>query len=320
MRRKPSEPRSPLPALLLPTPTREDIKRGIAYMSASVLLFALLNVLVKWLMETYAAPQVLLFRSLFAVIPCAWLIWRSGGIAVLRTRHPFWHVSRAGVQFISMVAIFTAYGMMPLADAVAITYASPLFLTALSVPVLGEKVGVHRWGAVMLGFIGVLIMVRPGAGGSLIQLGALLALTNALIGACLSLSVRAMTVSETAVAMVSYQALFTFLLALPMQPFVWVQPTPFDFLLLASLGLGSAVGQYWWTQAFRLAPASVNAPFSYTALVWAIGFGWLIWGDVPSQGLMLGAGIVVVSGLYILYRETVRRVPRSALAAKRPVI
>jgi drug/metabolite transporter (DMT)-like permease len=304
----------------LPVPTRDDIRRGIAYMSASVLVFSLLNVVVKWLMASYSAPEVIVFRSAFSLIPCLFLILRAGGFAVLRTRHLTWHFSRAGVQVVSMIALFTAYGMMPLADAIAISYASPLFMTALSVPVLGEKVGVHRWGAVVVGFLGVLVMVHPGGEESFVELGALLVLANALIGAGLSLSVRAMTVSEQSVAMVTYQALFTVLLVLPMQPFVWVTPGWFDFLLLAGLGLGSAVGQYWWTQAFRLAPASVNAPFSYTALVWAIGFGWLVWGDMPTASLVFGAGVVMLSGFYILYRETIRRVPRTALAAKRPAL
>ena len=318
--RLPLAPELVLTARSLPIPTRDDIRRGIAFMSASVLLFALLNVVVKWLMATYSAPEVIFFRSTFSLIPCLVLIAAKGGIGVLYTKHPFWHISRAAVQVVSMIAIFTAYGMMPLANAIAISYASPLFMTALSVPVLGEKVGIHRWGAVVVGFAGVLIMVQPGAGGSLVQLGALLVLANALLGACLSLSVRAMTVSEQSVAMVTYQALFSALLALPMQPFVWVTPSWFDFMLLAGLGLGSAVAQYWWTQAFRLAPASVNAPFSYAALVWAIGFGWLIWGDMPSHALVFGAGIVVLSGFYILYRETIRRVPQSALTAKRPAV
>jgi drug/metabolite transporter (DMT)-like permease len=317
--RRLSEP-APVTARTLPVPTRDDIKRGIIYMSASVMVFALLNVVVKWLMATYSAPEVILFRSAFSLIPCLILIVNAGGLAVMRTRHVYWHASRAVLQVVSMIALFTAYRMMPLADAIAISYASPLFMTALSVPVLGEKVGVHRWGAVVVGFLGVLVMVHPGGEVGFADLGALLVLASALIGAGLSLSVRAMTVSEQSVAMVTYQALFISFLVLPMQPFVWVTPGWFDFMLLSGLGLGSAVGQYWWTQAFRLAPASVNAPFSYTALVWAIGFGWLVWGDMPTQSLVFGAGVVMLSGFYILYRETIRRAPRTALAAKRPAV
>jgi drug/metabolite transporter (DMT)-like permease len=309
-----------LTALSLPIPTRDDIRRGIVYMSASVLLFALLNGLVKWLVAKYPAAEVILFRSAFALIPCLWLIRRNGGFAVLRTRRLWWHFSRAGAQIVSMLAMFVAYGMMPLADAIAISFASPLFQTALSVPVLGEKVGVHRWGAVVLGFVGVMVMVHPGEAGEFTQLGALLVLASALIGACLSLSVRAMTASEQAVTMVVYQAIFTALLVLPVQPFVWVWPDLTDFLLLSLLGLSVAGAQYWWTQAFRLAPVSVNAALSYSSLVWSAAIGWLVWGETPTHDLLIGAAIVVLSGLYILYREAVRRVPLTSLTAKRPVV
>jgi drug/metabolite transporter (DMT)-like permease len=216
-------------------------------------------------------------------------------------------VGRALLQFASMFAIFTAYGMMPLADAVAITFSSPLFLTVLSIPLLGEEVGPYRWGAVIVGFIAILVMVHPGAG--TLQVGAFLALFNALSSASVTIAMRRMSLTESSTTLVFYQTMTTAILSLCVVPFGFIAPSWTDAAMLALVGLSSGVGQFCWTQAFRFAPAAVAAPFSYMSMVWALLFGWLFWDEIPSVVLMGGSAVVAASGLYILYRETVRRVP-----------
>lgn len=298
----------------MPVPTREEIRRGIFYMIAAVVLFAAINALVKWQIARYPLGEVVFFRCAFALLSSIVVVMAQGGLPLLRTQRLGGHVSRSVIQFVSMTCIFIAFGMMPLADAVAISFSAPLFLTVLSIPMLGEKVGPYRWGAVIVGFCGVLVMVRPGSG--TLEAGALLALANAVLGAIATIGVRRMTLTEASATLIFYQGITATILSVFMLPFGWVTPTFPDFLMLATIGLASGAGQYLWTQAFRFAPAAVAAPFNYTAMIWAMLFGYLIWGDVPTLALIAGALIVAASGLFILYRETRRLTPKpSAVAA-----
>ena len=300
----------------MPEPSREEIRRGIFYMVASVFVFASANAMVKVAEATYPATQVVFFRCAFSLIPCLVLIATHGGFKLLRTRRLPEHLGRGIMQFASTIAIFIAFHLMPLADVAAITFSSPLFVTVLSIPALGEKVGPHRWAAVLLGFVGVLIMAHPGAGS--FSYGALLALANAALGASITIAMRRMTLSESSTTLVSYQAIVTTALSLLALPFGWVTPDWPGALLLMAIGLCSGIGQFLWTQAFRFAPAAVCAPFNYTSIIWAMGFGFFIWGDVPTPLLVLGAAVVASSGLYILYRETIRQASqRPNLAAAR---
>jgi drug/metabolite transporter (DMT)-like permease len=202
---------------------------------------------------------------------------------------------------------------MPLADAVAITFASPLFLTMLSIPLLGEQVGIYRWSAVIVGFVGVLTMVQPGPG--LLHSGALFPLANALINACVTIAIRRMTLTESSTTLVFYQTLVTGVIALVLVPFFWVTPNLVDLALFSATGLLSGIAQFWWMQGCRYVPAAVAAPFSYTSMIWSLALGYLVWSDVPSAAVLAGATIVIASGLYILYRETIRRAAKPALAA-----
>jgi drug/metabolite transporter (DMT)-like permease len=298
----------------MPVPSREEIRAGILYMMGAVLVFSAINAGVKWETARYPLDEVVFLRCVFSLLPCLVLVATHGGFRLMRTRRLGEHVGRAVMQFISILGIFAAFGMMPLADAVAISFSSPLFLTMLSIPLLGERVGRHRWAAVLIGFVGVLLMVRGGGGfgGGLASTGALLALMSAAIGASVTIAVRRMTLTEASPALVTYQALFTTILSAALLPFAWKTPAWGDLLIMAGIGLCSGIGQFWWTQAFRFAPAAVAAPFSYLAMVWSLLLGYLVWGDVPTAGLIAGALVVAASGLYILYRETVRRAPSSA--------
>jgi drug/metabolite transporter (DMT)-like permease len=295
----------------MPTPSPEEVRRGIAYVITSVFIFSVVNAAVKWLVATYPVTEVVFFRCVFALVPCVVLVMTHGGLASLRTRRLRDHALRAGSQFLSMVFIFIAFGMMPLADAVAIQFASPLFLTVLSIFLLGERVGIHRWSAVLVGFAGVLVMVQPGPG--MFASGALFALGNALISASVTIAMRRMSLTESSTTLVAWQGLVTSLLSVCLLPFGWVTPGAFDLALLIGVGAFSGVGQFCWTQGFRYAPAAVAAPFSYMSMIWALAFGFALWGDVPTVTLLAGGVVVAGSGLYILYRETVRR--RQAVSA-----
>jgi drug/metabolite transporter (DMT)-like permease len=297
----------------MPVPTREEVRRGIVYVVASIFVFALTNALIKWLVARYSVVEIVVFRSTFALVPCIYLVATRGGILALRTKRLHQHITRSVLQFVSMICIFTAFGLMPLADAVAITFASPLFLTMLSIPLLGEQVGIYRWSAVIVGFVGVLTMVQPGPG--LLHSGALFPLANALINACVTIAIRRMTLTEASTTLVFYQTLVTGVIALVLVPFFWVTPDLVDLALFSATGLLSGIAQFWWMQGCRYVPAAVAAPFSYTSMIWSLALGYLVWSDVPSAAVLAGATIVIASGLYILYRETIRRAAKPALAA-----
>ncbi|MCI0430920.1 MAG: DMT family transporter [Rhodospirillales bacterium] len=249
---------------------------------------------------------MIFFRNLFAFLPLLPVLARAGGLALLRTERLGAHIGRAAMGFGAMICFFTAFSLMPLADVVAISLSAPIFITALSVPLLAEQVGPRRWAAVMVGFLGVLVMVRPG-GASLIEPVALLPLTGAVLYALALIAMRKLGATERATTTVFYFTLVCTALSGLAQPFVWRMPDLPDFVLLVCVGLLGGSAQLLMTQSLRIAPAAVVAPFDYSALVFSIGFGFAFWGEVPDWMLLLGAAIVVASGLYILHRETLRR-------------
>lgn len=292
------------------TPTflssRQDhIPRGIFYMVGSTLLFAGVNALVKWEVALYPVGEVAFFRSLFALIPCYLLILPRTGFGVLRTQRWPDHAKRAASQFCSMMCIFLAFQLMPLAGAVAISFSAPLFTTLLSILILKERVGPHRWSAVVVGFLGVLFVTKPGAG--TLQLGAMFALANAVLISTVAIAIRRMSLTESTETLTIYQlSLITVFTAL-LLPFGFAVPSLKDALYMAAAGLANGIAQYWWTRSLHLAPPSAVVPFNYLSLVWAMIVGYLIWGDRPTGELLIGAAIVVGSGLYIFWREAVRR-------------
>ena len=305
--------RANLPA----APAGDDIRRGILYMLASVLLFSLQNVTVKWLAQRYPIAQMVFFRSAFSLLPAALLVWRAGGFSVLRTQRPLAHLLRAALWGGSLAAAFISYRLLTLADAVSLSFAAPLFLTALSWPLLHERVGRYRWSAVVVGFLGVLVMARPTGGGD--PVGILCGVLNALFGALGSIATRGLSRTERSPAVVFYMGVFMSLFALPALPFAWVTPGPIDLLALVSLGLVGGIGQYWTTQALFYAPAAAIAPFNYSALIWGLLLGFLFWHEVPDRATLVGATIVTLSGLYILHREARRRALAAAAGAATPV-
>jgi drug/metabolite transporter (DMT)-like permease len=272
-----------------------------------------MDAIVKWVSVRHPIGQIVFFRNLIAFIPILLMLPAAGGLAVLKTRRPAAHVVRSLLGLGTMVSFFCAYALMPLAEAVAISQAGPIFLTALSVPLLGEKVGIRRWSAVVVGFAGVLIMMRPGIG--VFDPVALFAVAGAAFYAVSMIAIRRLSATEPPLTIVFYFTLCATTAGALSLPFQWVTPAPADLALLVAIGLIGGVAQYCMTQAFRLAPVAIIAPYEYGALVFAMLLGYVIWNDVPDAFLLIGAAIVVGSGLYILHRETVLARRRAASAA-----
>lgn len=276
---------------------------GIGWILLAIFCFGIMDSLIKWLSAGYGTWQIIFFRALFSLLPIAVLLARDGGIAGLRTDRPWSHIIRALVGTVAIFCFFYSFANLPLADVYAISFAAPLIVTALSVPLLKEHVGWRRWTAVLVGFAGVLVMLRPGAG--VVSGAALVCLLGTVFYALTMIFVRHLSRTETNAAIVFYyMATLTVVGAVAMLP-AWRTPGALDFALLAATGIIGGVAQLSLTQAFRLAPPSLLAPFEYTGMIWAVSFGYLFFGEVPDAAIWIGVAIVIASGLYIIHRETV---------------
>jgi drug/metabolite transporter (DMT)-like permease len=283
---------------------RDHIPLGIFYMLGATVMFSGSSALSKWQIVDYPIGEVLFVRTLASLAVCALLILPVDGIAVFRTRRPRDHVMRGLVQAISQTFIVIAFSLMPLAGAIAINFSAPLFATLVSALVLKETVGAARWSALIVGFLGVLIVAAPGADS--FQIGALFALANAVMYGSVTAAVRGMTATESSGTLTMYQMVVLTLVFSTFLPFGFVMPTAGDGALMVLNGAANGLGQYSWTRALHLAPASAVTPFYYFSLVWAIVIGFAVWGDIPTIGLLVGSAIVVSSGLFLLLRESRR--------------
>ncbi len=279
----------------------EDVPRAIILMIIATVLFAGASAASKWLVGIYPIGEVLFLRSLSSLIAGAAVILPVSGLSVYATHRPRDHILRGLSQTISQLALLIAFSLMPLAGAVAINFSAPLFAALASIVWLKEPAGFVRGSALLVGFAGVLIVTNPGANS--LTLGALFALINAVMYGTVTVAVRGMARTESANTLVIWQltvlAFFHSFLLL----FGWRWPTPLDAAMLVGTGFTNALGQWFWTKSLHLAPAPAVTPFYYLMLVWALVFGFLIWGEVPTISLLIGSAIVVATGLFPFLRE-----------------
>lgn len=285
-------------------PSSSGVK-GIACMVFGGGIITLNDAVMKLMTEDYSIGEILFIRGLFVVVPVAFLAWRYGGVAALRVSSRRAQALRATLTVMATFLFITSLRYMHLADALAIAFSGPLFLTALAAPFLGERVGWRRWAAVAVGFAGVLVVIRPT--GESAQWAALLPLGAALSSACRDILTRRMSITESSVSMLWVSAAAVTLAGLTTLPLGWRPPTPEVVGLLAAAGLLLGLGQFLMIEAFRLGEAVVVAPFKYSNLLWGTLFGLLFWGHLPDRWVALGAALVIGSGLYIFHRETLRR-------------
>ena len=260
---------------------------------------------VKWLSADYPIGEIMTLRGLFVFIPIALIAWHRGGLRALEIRNLGAQGARATLTMLSTVFYLTALAVMPIADTIAITFAGPLFLTMLAAPLLGERIGWRRWAAVVVGFIGVVVMVRPGS--DALAAVALLPVAAALMGAVRDIITRRITsdatTAESSVAILCFTNIVVILAGLLTLPFGWRLPAMGDLALLALSGFLLGAAHYLLIEAFRYAEAGLIAPFKYISIIWAALFGFVVWGDIPDRWIVAGAGLVIGSGLYIFHRE-----------------
>jgi drug/metabolite transporter (DMT)-like permease len=287
-------------------------RRAILSVMGAALTFSVAAAAVKGLDGQIPLAQVILCRNLFAIPALLPVLIAAGGLAALRTRQPGAHLLRALFGMAGMAGSFYGYAHLPIAMVSALNFTMPLFLTALSVPLLKERVGWRRWSAVSVGFLGVLLMVQPGAGqGAPDPLAVGMVLLAALGWALAMITIRRMgAAGESSVAIVLWFAVISAVSAGIASVPVWVAPTAWQWVLLVATGVISALAQVLMTRAYRAADSTLIAPFEYSAILWTVGLGALLWGEMPDGWDALGIAVLVGSGLYIWRREVIRGVAR----------
>ncbi len=295
--------------------------RAIAYMTAAVAFQTVLDASVKWLTDDYPVPQIAFFRFLLSLLVAALIAERMGGLATLKTRRPLGHAFRGALSLVTVLTFFPALKLLPIADAIAISFAAPLFMTAFSVLFLRERVGVARWAAVVIGLVGVVLILQPGGTG--LTAGSLLALTSAVFYALAFIFARQLTATESSHAILFYYALSVLVVcggigllgetgAVP--AWKWAPLRFEDLWIFILMGLVGTFAQFFFTQAFRYGEVSMLAPIEYTAMLWGIAYGLLLWDELPSAAVIAGALVVAGASIYIARRET-RQAKRAARSA-----
>ena len=282
---------------------RAGATAGILMMLAGILLFSMNDVMGKWLVSTYSVGQVLLLRSLAAVLVLAPFAWRNPRLLIHPDR-PGVQVLRVALSTAEVGLFYAAAAHMPLADAITYWLAAPIYVAALSPWLLGERLGWRRWTAILIGFVGVVVALGPSA--ATLTPSALYAAAGSLCFALMMITGRALR-GVPDVSLVFWQSGGALAAGLALAPFDWVAPSVRDCALLALLGIVALGAHALVNRSLKLAPASVVTPFQYTLLLWAVLFGYLVFGDVPGPATLAGAAIIVGAGLFIAHRERVRR-------------
>jgi drug/metabolite transporter (DMT)-like permease len=292
------------------TTSTDRLLPAIGLRLASVGVFACMNVLIK-LSEAHGATlgEIMFFRQAGAAVLIAAIIVAGPGLASVRTQRLPAHLLRMAVGLSAMGCTFMAILALPLAESTTIGFTMPIFATILGALVLREPTGWHRWVAVLAGFVGVLIVAQPG-GNHFPLWGALFGLSGAFLTACISILLRQISKTDSPLTIVFW---FSTLSLVPLgliYAFVWQPHDAITWSLLVGVGLLGGVAQLAMTSALRLGPVSVVVPMDYSSLLWATATGWLVFGVLPGLWTWIGAPIIILSGLYIVWREHVRRVSK----------
>ena len=273
---------------------------GFFYMFISVCAFSLMDVIVKW-SDDYPVGQVLFFRGFCGIIPILFLIPKDRYLDFYKTTRPFLHFKRCLAGLIALVSIFVALRNLPLATVVSISFAAPIFITIFSIFLLKEKVGLYRWLAVIVGFVGIIFITEPGF--SSLNLYYIYPIIF-----CLGLSYVAIAIRKLSSTEPAWLISFFFSFSIMLLSFLsfyqgWILPNLLDLFLLSMVGILGGLANLWLSQSYKYSEVSLVSPLKYLALVFAIIFGYFIWNEVPTSKTLLGALLVIFSSIIIFRRE-----------------
>jgi drug/metabolite transporter (DMT)-like permease len=298
--------------------------KGILLKLVSTVLFAVMSALIRYLGTRYPIGEVVFYRSAFAMVPVMLVYALRGELAaVVRTERPLGQAGRGVISIAGMFLNFGALARLPLVESNAISFTSPLFSVALAALVLKERVRIYRWSAVVIGFLGVLVVLSPHLSGDELTVamasatsvaGVVYGIAGAAANAGTVIQTRRLTQSETTSSIVFYFSLFCSLAGLVTLPFGWISPTGGEFAALIAIGLLGGTAHIFLTESYRYASASTVAPFDYTAMIWALILGYAMFGETPTPMIVVGSAIIAAAGLFVIWRER-----HLALARKRQV-
>ncbi|MGA9455217.1 MAG: DMT family transporter [Pseudolabrys sp.] len=286
--------------------------KAIGLKLISALLFAFMSALVRQLGDVAPVGQMVFFRSAFAILPVVLVYAVRGELATaVRTSRPLGHLGRGLLSVGGMFTNFSALTRLPLADATAISFASPLITVALAAIILKERVRIYRWSAVVIGFAGVIVMLIPHLdigryaviGGAAAAAGSMFAVISAFCNAGTVIQTRRLTKSETTSSIVFYFSLVCAIAGALTLPFAWHSPTPRELIALIALGVLGGFAHILLTESYRYGTASLVAPFDYTSMLWAVLLGYWLFGELPDTLVYVGASIVAAAGLFVIWRE-----------------
>ena len=274
---------------------------GVLYGIASVACFAMMDASVKWL-DMFPVGQVLFSRFFFGLIPILMLVPRGEFKTFYKTSRPKLHAFRAITGTLAIIALFIALREIPLADVVSLTFGGPIFVKLGSIFFLSEKVGIKRWLAVLIGFFGMLLIVKPAY--EELNIYYIFPIIFCIFFACVALSIRSLSSTEPNYRIALYFSLLSMIVGLLTLPFGWVMPNKFEFFLLIFTGLVGSVANILLTVSLRYAEASLVTPTKYLNLVFAILLGYFIWSEIPKLLTLVGAGLIIISSVIIFMRES----------------
>jgi drug/metabolite transporter (DMT)-like permease len=286
--------------------------RAIGLKLLSAFLFTVMSVLVRDLGQKAPVGEIVFFRGLFAILPVlAIYAWRGEIRDAIATKSPFGQLLRGFISAAGMYSNFGALARIPLADVTAIGFGSPLITVAMAALILKERVRVYRWSAVTVGFAGVIVMLLPHldigkyamVATAATTVGSLLALGAAFTNAAAQIQTRRLVATEKTASIVFYFSLLMAIAGAVTLPFAWHRPSLLEFAEFAAIGTLGGIGHIFLTQSYRYATASVIAPFDYSTMIWALLLGYWFFGEVPGHLVLIGAGIVIASGLFVIWRE-----------------
>ena len=290
-----------------------NTSKGIVLKLVSAVLFAVMSALIRYLGARYPIGEVVFYRSAFAIVPIVVLYaWRGELAATVRTERPLGQASRGALSIVGMFCNFGALARLPLIEANAISFTSPLISVAFAALFLKERVRIYRWSAVTIGFLGVLVVLAPHFSGDEMAVimastasvaGVVYALLGSITNAGTMIQTRKLTQSETTSSIVFYFSLICAIAGLVTWPFGWIAPTGPEFLVLACIGFLGGMGHILLTESYRYAAASVVAPFDYTSMIWALILGYAMFGETPTVMIVIGSAIIAAAGLFVIWRE-----------------
>jgi drug/metabolite transporter (DMT)-like permease len=295
------------------------------FMGLGVLLFGVADASVKWLTTGYSTWQILAVGRVPALIVAIGLTWRATGSPFkVKTSYFRFHALRSVLIMATGYTFFEGLRFLPLVDCIAIAFAAPLFVTALSGPLIGERVGSRRWAAVGVGFIGVVValIASPGPAGNFfthLNFGAVLVLASAFFYSLTLITLRRISGKDSSHNILFHTSTATLVIVCPLAAMDWNWPSPADWGVLLLQGGSSAVAQLCMIKAFRSGEASMLVPLEYTALIWAAFFGWSIWNEIPTLQTLAGAAIIIAANLYIAQRE-VHHARKKDIVPENPVL